>query len=186
MEKLALILATVLNNSLDNIYPVNKLRYGIELFLSQLTLITSILILSIITDTVLEMLHFMIPLFLIRTCSGGYHSKSFSQCFFITNSVCFSSIYLSQNIHNTLFYTIITFFSCAVICFFSPITNRMLSQKAKQANKMFACFFTLFFTFLVFSNITEGSYITPIFAFVLLAVAISMLLSVISKQKQQS
>lgn len=170
-------IACSLNKALDNRYPLNKLRYGIELLLTQFILFISMFIISIISNTPFELFFFMIPLILIRTFSGGYHSKSFFECFIITNCVCFISIYLSKIIDNYLFYVCITIFSYIIICLFSPVTNKNLSITNLKLNKLIAFFTSSFFTVLVlFNNILRLQFIN-IFSYVLLAVAVSILIS---------
>lgn len=177
MYNFAQKLANILNNALDNRYPLNKLRYGIEILFTQSILIISMTLFSIMSNNLLELVFFMIPLILIRTFSGGYHSKTFFECFIITNCVCFISIYLSKIIDNHLFYICITIISYIIICLFSPITNKNLTINNLKLNKLFAIIFSSIFTLLVLFNNVLRLQVINIFSFVLFAVAISLLVS---------
>ena len=183
MYNIALKLAVILNHALDNKYPLNKLRYGIELIITQSILLISMTIFSVLSGTLVELFCFLIPLVLIRTFSGGFHSKTFSECFIITNSVCFTSIYLSETIDNNLFYTLISISSYIIICLCSPITSKKMSIEKIKFNKLYAILFSSFFTlFVLFNNVLKLKLIN-IFSYVLFAVAISLLVSLRSEIK---
>lgn len=135
------------------------------------------IIISIISNTLFESFFFMIPLILIWIFSGGYHSKIFLSCFIITNCICFISIYLSKIIDNNLFYISITIISYIFICLFSPVTNKNLSINNLKLNKLNVFFTSSFFTILVLFNSILRLQFINIFSYVLLAVTISLLIS---------
>lgn len=177
MNKFSLKLALLINNFLNNQYSTNELRYAIELLLSQCILLFFMFTVSIVTNSTLQFIGFIIPLFFLRSFSGGYHSQSFFECLIITNTICFGSIFLSNTITNHYFYLLTTLISSAILVKYSPITSRNLSTKQISKNRRLSLFFTLVFTLCILFKINFSILNYKILCFILLSVAVSLLIS---------
>lgn len=177
MNKFAEKLAKIINSSLSNQYPSNELRYAIELIISQGLLILSLIIISRITHTFENLISFIVPLFLLRTLCGGYHAKTFTECFIITNSACFGSIFFSRIVDNDLVYVLIGLLSTIIIFIYSPMTTKNISSRILQRNKYLSIIFAFLLFLCSFYRIDFLFMNYELTALVLLAVATSLLIS---------
>ncbi|MEG2994782.1 MAG: accessory gene regulator B family protein [Erysipelotrichaceae bacterium] len=179
-------IAIYLNESLDNLYPLNRLRYGVELFLSQFILVLSMLIISFATHTTKQVVEFMIFLILIRTFCGGYHSDTYLKCFFITNGICFISIFIGITYNNSILYKIISILSYLIILIIPLLTKSTAMTHKNKTNYILGIIFSTTFLVNQYINLFPNSLTKNIQALVLLAVAISLLLELVMNNKIES
>lgn len=107
MNKIAENISIFLINNCEKNYDFNEIRYGLEIIICQLITLSSIILISFISDNLVNSLFYVFPLVFLRTKLGGFHFKMFSNCLFFTNSSCFFSIYVARSIESTAFYLFI-------------------------------------------------------------------------------
>lgn len=61
-------------------FPLEVYIYGIEICLSSLIGIIAILIISFMIGRFFEGMLYIIMLFIIRSCTGGYHAQTYFKC----------------------------------------------------------------------------------------------------------
>lgn len=61
-------------------FPLEVYIYGIEICLSSLIGIIAILIISFMIGRFFEGILYIIMLFIIRSCTGGYHAQTYFKC----------------------------------------------------------------------------------------------------------
>lgn len=76
-------------------------RYGIELTISTLSSILSVLFLSLLLNATIETIVFLIAYMSLRIWSGGYHAKTYARCFLSTN-LTYLAVYVISRILLTL------------------------------------------------------------------------------------
>lgn len=74
----------------------NIYLYGFELFWSTSSCIISIIIAGCIMGYIQQAIIFIMCFFPIRIFAGGYHAKSYRNCFLLTNFIAFASVILSD------------------------------------------------------------------------------------------
>lgn len=84
MEKISNRLAEYLLDNQASSDELDDVRFGIELILTQTTLLLSIIVIGILFDSIVATVIYLVVLFSLRTVSEGYHADSFSKCAFIT------------------------------------------------------------------------------------------------------
>ena len=113
--------------------------YGCELTLSTIVSVLSIIILSIFLNAIYSSFVFLLVFIGIRLFAGGYHAKTYSHCFLLTNFVYLLSFLLSEyviiSLHRPI-KTILLFISAAVILVLAPIRhkNHPLSEQTYRKN----------------------------------------------------
>ena len=65
---------------------VNDVRFGIEVFITHIITFSSILIIGIMIDNFIETALFCFVFCHLRSFSNGFHAKTFSQCFILSNA----------------------------------------------------------------------------------------------------
>lgn len=118
--------------------------YGCELAFSTLSAIGSILLLSSITHTLFFSLIFLSIFVSIRLYAGGFHARTYMQCFVVTNLThwCTYSLSLIFVSWGRIDVPIIIALLCTfVIICLSPIKNKKhpLSIATYRKNKIIAC-----------------------------------------------
>ena len=136
-------------------------RYGIELTISTLSSILSVLFLSLLLNATIETIVFLIAYMSLRIWSGGYHAKTYARCFLSTN-LTYLAVYVISRILLTLesvWPPLILLFAANIVIFtWAPVKNKNhpLSEKRYQQNKKIAriqlfvynLVFVVFFIFL--------------------------------------
>lgn len=136
-------------------------RYGIELTISTLSSILSVLFLSLLLNATIETIVFLIAYMSLRIWSGGYHAKTYARCFLSTN-LTYLAVYVISRILLTLesvWPPFILLFAANIVIFtWAPVKNKNhpLSEKRYQQNKKIAriqlfvynLVFVVFFIFL--------------------------------------
>lgn len=84
MEKISDKLAKLLLEDNPDLDELDEIRFGIELILTQITLLLSIIVIGILFNSIGATVIYLVVLFSLRTVSDGYHADSFSKCAFIT------------------------------------------------------------------------------------------------------
>lgn len=137
-------------------------RYGIELTISTLSSILSILILSLLMNATTETIVFLTTYMCLRVWCGGYHAKTYARCFLSTN-LTYLAVFAISKILPTLESVwpplIMLFAANTVILAWAPVKNKNhpLSEERYYQNKRIARILLLvydlvFILFFVFQN----------------------------------
>lgn len=185
MREISEKIAIYINDNVNQSFPINKLRYGIELFLSQSILIISMVLISLMINKLNSVMQFMIPLIFIRTFCGGYHTKTFFECFIITNSICFFSVFFAEYYINSIFYLFLSIISLIIIFIFTPLINHDTNLTRKKINYFIAYIISSFFSLFVLFPIDILNINKNIISLVLAAVATSLLIQYFIKKKKK-
>lgn len=145
------MLATIAARLTDQLYlrcplaPSKKAiyEYGIQLSLSTLASMCSIVMLGILLKNLASAFIFLGVFFFLRLFSGGYHAPTYARCFLLTNSVYLAVVGASYWIVCFQLYhllPIIVVASCAVVIVLSPVRNKHhpLSEKTYRKNRKIA------------------------------------------------
>lgn len=146
-EKAARALCEAINNE-EN---YELYQYAIFIVLSAVLHFTSVIILGICFDLLVESLLFYISFIAIRKFAGGYHSKTPTRCFLYSLTINFSvllAIKLLSAYNGWITFTLCVF-SFLIILLFSPVgnANKPLNDKEKKIYRWVAI--TITFVLLV-------------------------------------
>lgn len=100
--------------------------YGIELFINNLFITATIVIIALLSKTLIISLIFCIVFYLIRAYSGGYHCKKYIQCYFTSLSIYVSLLFANTYINNfkTIISIILLCVSFPIIVVCSPVEHK--------------------------------------------------------------
>jgi len=164
--------------------------YGLELILSDIFIFLILALVAIITNTVLMSVVFACTFCILRSYSGGYHSKTYAGCFIITLSI-YSLLLIFNTILDELRASVgvgLIILSLPIIFKLSPIENINHpimwrdSRKFKKISTTLAIVYVLIF-------ITSLIYISDEAAFSiswsLFATAFLMMVSILLNKKEE-
>ena len=145
------MLATIAARLTDQLYfhcpldPSKKAiyEYGIQLSLSTLASMCSIVLLGLLSKNPASAFIFLGVFFFLRLFSGGYHAPTYARCFLLTNSVYLAVVGTSCLIVRFQLYhllPVIVVASCVVVIVLSPVRNKHhpLSEKTYRKNRKIA------------------------------------------------
>ena len=118
-------------------------EYGIQLSLSTLASMCSIVLLGILLKNPASAFIFLGVFFFLRLFSGGYHAPTYARCFLLTNSVYLAVVGTSYWIvHFQLYHLlpVVVVASCVVVIALSPVRNKHhpLSENTYRKNRKIA------------------------------------------------
>lgn len=121
-------------------FPIEKKAvyvYGLELIVSTLASMISIILIALWMDRLLDAFIFLTVFISFRVVCGGYHAKTYSRCFFSSIGTFLFSSGLSMVLANSAAVLLLGVFSGAVISLWAPISNSChpLSYKARKRNR---------------------------------------------------
>ncbi len=194
------MLATIAARLTDQLYfccpldPSKKAiyEYGIQLSLSTLASMCSIVLLGLLFKNPASAFIFLGVFFFLRLFSGGYHASTYARCFLLTNSVYLAVVGAScWIVHFQLYHLlpVIVAASYAVVIVLSPIRNKRhpLSEKTYRKNRKIAVVLvsieSLLFLILFFWRIFQP-YVT-VSTMSLTAVAVMMLVTINGRRVKQ-
>lgn len=145
------MLATIAARLTDQLYfrcpldPSKKAiyEYGIQLSLSTLASMCSIVLLGLLLKNPVSAFVFLSVFFFLRLFSGGYHAPTYARCFLLTNSVYLAVVGTSYWIVHFQLYSllpVIVVASCVVVIVLSPVRNKHhpLSENTYRKNRKIA------------------------------------------------
>ena len=145
------MLATIATRLTDQLYfrcPLDPSRkaiyeYGIQLSLSTLASMCSIVLLGLLFKNPASAFIFLSVFFFLRLFSGGYHAPTYARCFLLTNSVYLAVVGTSNLIARFQLYhllPVIVVASCVVVIVLSPVRNKHhpLSENTYRKNRKIA------------------------------------------------
>lgn len=166
--------------------------YGIQLSLSTLASMCSIVLLGILLGDAPSAFLFLGVFFFLRLFGGGYHAPTYARCFLLTNSVYLAVVGASYWIVRFQLYhllPVIVVASCVVVMVLSPIRNKRhpLFEKTYRKNRKIAVVLvsieSSFFLILFFWRIFQP-YVT-VSTMSLTAVAVMMLVTLNGRRVKQ-
>ena len=166
--------------------------YGIQLSLSTLASMCSIVLLGILLKNPASAFIFLGVFFFLRLFSGGYHAPTYARCFLLTNSVYLAVVGTSYWIvHFQLYHLlpVVVVASCVVVIALSPVRNKHhpLSENTYRKNRkiavVLAAIESFLFLFLVIWQIFRPY--VAISTMSLAAVAVMMLVTLNGRRVKQ-
>lgn len=129
--------------------------YGFQLLLSTISSLTSILLISASIKRLSYAICFLLFFFVLRLFCGGYHAKTFTKCFIVTNLSFLIIVGITELIIITNFkfiIPIINLFSTVVIWIFAPVKNENhpYSEKTNKKNKLVSRIISLAYIIVLF------------------------------------
>lgn len=166
----------------------DKCRYGLEIFISSLLELTSILFISIFMNNFLETLLFFAAFIPLRVYAGGYHADTQIKCYIVSLGV-YGLFTMLMRIMPTSWYTIIIYISIAmsliIVLMLAPVrhTNKTLTpQETKMYREISVVICTIEAIIALFGSIIfERNTWIVAFALGLSAETLSMIAAVIKK-----
>ena len=157
--------------------------YGCELTLSTSASVLSIILLSIVLGALYSSFVFLAVFMGIRFFAGGYHAKTYSHCFLLTNFIYIISFLLSKYVLAPLSWPvklILLLSSAIVVLVFAPIRHKKhpLSEQTYRKNAIIGRAITVLISLgailLLLKDITTQ--ISTLIVVTLMAIAIMMIL----------
>lgn len=189
MRNIAGNIATLLTaNGIIQEDDTDKCRYGLEIFISSLLELTSILFISIFMNNFLETLLFFAAFIPLRVYAGGYHADTQIKCYMVSLGVYGLFTILIRTIPIS-WYTIVIYISISmsliIVLMLAPVrhSNKTLTpQKTKTYKEISVVICTIEAIIALFSSIMFEVN-TWIMAFVLglSAETLSMIAAIIKK-----
>lgn len=111
--------------------------YGLQLILATILKGAGLTIIALLMDVFKEFIVFIAFFSVLRVYAGGYHSKSYLNCFITTAISTFALIGLAvifKNMIGLIILTILLLISCGLVIKFAPIEseNKPLSEGQKE------------------------------------------------------
>lgn len=171
---------------------MDKCRYGLEIFISSLLELTSILFISIFMNNFLETLLFFTAFIPLRVYAGGYHADTQMKCYMVSLGV-YGLFTILMRIMPASWYTIIIYISIAmsliIVLMLAPVrhTNKTLTLKETKVYKEISVVIcTIEAIIALFSSIIfKGNIWIMAFALGLSAETLSIIAAVIKKVKRK-
>lgn len=168
-------------------------RYGFQLFLSTSASTTAILLLSAFFSLFSHAVIFLLVFMPLRFFSGGYHAKTYGNCFILTNAVYWLTatatlLFGSFPVEiQSLILPLVTIASAVTICVLVPVknVNHPLSEARYRRNQIASRVLTVFLALLVCSLcLLQSRFIyLPILSFTLAAVAVMMIIPKLQERR---
>ena len=165
--------------------------YGLELLIPKVILYVVILVVSLITDTFLMSVAFVILLMSLRRYSGGFHCKTAEICVIVSFLMYLLAIFGYEFVSfiPNMVYGVSTVLSSVIVLIFSPVEdkNRPLDETEKKLYRQKAMIALSFILVLEFASlILEFRALSYLSACSLTANAVLILLSQTRRCKYES
>lgn len=101
--------------------------YGVEVFLNNILLMSSVIIVGVLVGQLKYTLLFVLCFPLIRSFTGGYHATKKWKCFVITHTIHLGIVFMWEWLKSSMSYYILLmflFFSIAMVFCIDPIENK--------------------------------------------------------------
>jgi accessory gene regulator B len=174
-------------------FPIEKKAvyvYGLELIVSTLASMISIILIALWMDRLLDAFIFLTVFISFRVVCGGYHAKTYSRCFFSSIGTFLFSSGLSMVLANSAAVLLLGVFSGAVISLWAPISNSChpLSYKARKRNRSLALLlFSISFCWIVYRVFRESiSHSLCLLVASIVAVATLMIVAKIQERRKRT
>lgn len=159
------ITKTMVTSNIINIEDRELYTYGLELIIPKTVFYIIVLILSLLTDTFIPSLLFILFYMSVRSFSGGYHSKTAGFCIVVSTFIYLLMDFLMKlDFERTeIFLLVAAAVSLGVIFAFSPVESeeKPITAEERKRYRLFAELISM-----VLFAITAGAYyfkLEPIF-----------------------
>lgn len=151
----------VTNVGLTDIYEIDKIRYGLEVFYGETSKIIIMVLIALLLDKLPAFILMITLLMLIRPFIGGSHAKTFISCV-VQSNVSFIVIYYLAYILppiNIILHLMLILLSIIIIRKFNPVNplRKVIKTQYKKIKFKNIVTFTLLIWF-VFSNLLLSNY----------------------------
>lgn len=122
--------------------------YGFEILIATIFYTLIFIIAALITNSIIESIFFWIGFFVIRSISGGFHTKSYKNCHFLSlsNHLLFilAIKVLPLNIHSVLS-LVLNGFSIIMILVFAPVDhpNKPFIKNERKRFRALSCIYAV-------------------------------------------
>ena len=115
----------------------DKCRYGLEIFISSLLELTSILLVSIFMNNFLETVLFFIAFIPLRVYAGGYHADTHMKCYLVSLGV-YGLFTMIMRIMPVSWYTYVIYINIAlsemIVFMFAPVRHSNKTLTPQETN----------------------------------------------------
>ena len=161
-------------------------KTGLELILADIINFSLILIIGIISKTFTYACIYLLMFWTVRRFSGGFHAKTYAVCRIVFVGTYVSIIYIGSVLSSSIFAAVIcNIITIITMCLFAPVKhpNKELTNREKQANRLFALLTTLFFAIISIILIFIGRKEGLIISLTLFAITILMYVGMLTNTK---
>ena len=179
----------VTNVGLTDIYEIDKIRYGLEVFYGETSKIIIMILIALLLDKLPAFILMITLLMLIRPYIGGSHAKSYMNCLIQSNISFIIIYYLAYIIPkiNIFIKAIFILFSIIVVRTFKPVNplrNTIITQYKRIKFKDIVTI-TLILWFIL-SNLFLSNYYTNCGLLIILYIILDFLKEVFKNEKKIS
>lgn len=179
----------VTNVGLTDIYEIDKIRYGLEVFYGETSKIIIMILIALLLDKLPAFILMITLLMLIRPYIGGSHAKSYMNCLIQSNISFIIIYYLAYIIPkiNIFIQAIFILFSIIVVRTFKPVNplrNTIITQYKRIKFKDIVTI-TLILWFIL-SNLFLSNYYTNCGLLIILYIILDFLKEVFKNEKKIS
>lgn len=177
----------VSNIELTDIYEIDKIRYGLEVFYGELSKIIIMILISLLLNKFPAFILMITLLMLIRPFIGGSHSKSFINCIIKSNLSFIIIYYLAYIIPsiNIYLHLILLIISIIVIRYFKPVNPLRKTINTHYKSLRFKDLVTLILLiWFIFSNLLLPKYYINCGLLIILYIIIDFLKEVYKNEKK--
>lgn len=179
----------VKTNGLTDIYEIDRIRYGLEVFYGETSKILIMLIFAILLGKLPAFILMISLLMFIRPFIGGSHSKTFLSCM-IKSNLSFIVIYYLANILpsiNIIVHLVLILIIIIIIRSFKPINPLRNTIKTQYKNFKFKDIVTFILLFwFILSNLLLSNYYINCGLLIILYIIIDFLKEVFKHEKKIS
>ena len=161
-------------------------RTGINLILADIINFSLILTIGVISKTFIYACIYLLMFWTVRRFSGGFHAKTYNICRIITVGTYVAVIFVSRVLRILIPAAVIcNIITIITICLFAPVKhpNKELTEREKQANKLFALLTTIFFAIISIVLVCIGRREGLIISLTLFAITILMYVGMLTNAK---
>ncbi len=176
-------------NNMNDKEQFEILQYGIEVILSTLTGIISVLILSIFINSVIESIIFLVIFAVLRTYTGGYHAKNHLSCILILNVNIMIGIVFSKLLEGFMLNIsaiIISFIGNIIIIISSPLVNenhQLSKRQIEQSKKLSHILLMLSNIVIILLFLVNKSTLSFMAAFSLFSISVSIIIAKFERRR---
>lgn len=179
----------VRNIELTDIYEIDKIRYGLEVFYGEFSKILIMIIFALILKKLSAFILMITLLMLIRPFIGGSHSKTFLSCL-IKSNLSFITIYYLANILpsiNIIIHLVLILVFIIIIRSFKPVNPLRNTIKTEYKNLKFKNIITfVLLVWFILSNLLLSNYYINCGLLIIIYIIIDFLKEVFKHEKKIS
>lgn len=177
------------NTGMTDIYEIDKVRYGLEVFYGETSKIIVMFLIALLLDKLPSFILMITLLLLIRPHIGGSHAKNYMSCMIQSNLsfiIIYYLAYIFPSINSIIHFTIILF--CIVIVrHFKPVNPLRKTINTKYEKLKFKDILTfVLLIWFILSNVFLTNYYINCGLLIILYILIDFLREVFKNEKKIS